>query len=54
MLNPQVLRVQEILIFKTLFLSISNHTTMEAYYGVEVQLYTFVTSNWLAWQRIRE
>jgi hypothetical protein len=54
MLNPQVLRVQKILIFKRLFMSIANHTTMEPYYGVEVLLHTFLTWNWLTWQRIRK
>ena len=47
MLNPQVLRGQEILIFKTLSLSIANHNTMEAYDGAEVQLHAFLTSNWI-------
>jgi hypothetical protein len=47
MLNPQVLRVQEILIFKTLSLGIANHNTMGAYDGVEVQLLAFLTSNWM-------
>jgi hypothetical protein len=52
MLNPLVLRVQEILIFKTLSLSIANHNTMQACDGVEMQLQAFITSNWITKQRI--
>jgi len=39
--NPHVLRVQEILIFKMLSQSIANHNIVEACDGVEVQLHAF-------------
>jgi len=47
MLNPQVLRVQEVLIFKMMSQSIANHNTIEAYDGVELQFNAFLTSNWI-------